>query len=264
MISTAATQSTVNFKRDYEETDKMTFTFSHPVIVLPLTYLQGRWVSLTGLIIGSLTPDFEYFFRMRAKSSYSHTIYGLFGFDLPLGLLLAFIFHNIVRNRLFDNSPAFLKSRFSALRQLNWNKYFKTNWLVVTVSVLIGASSHILWDSFTHENAYFVGIIPALTIKIDFFGEQIPIFKILQHSSSLIGGLIIAFIVYKLPTDKAEKGNANLKYWTIFTGLTLIIVFIRLLSGLGVKEYGNLIVTAISAGLISLIITSCLMKTVEK
>ena len=96
----------------------MPFTFSHPAIVLPLTYFPKKWFSLTGLVIGSLTPDFEYFLRMRIKSNYSHTIDGLFWFDLPLGLLLAFIFHDIVRNSLFDNLPTFFKSRFSAFRQI--------------------------------------------------------------------------------------------------------------------------------------------------
>ncbi|WP_262496247.1 DUF4184 family protein [Flavobacterium piscis] len=40
----------------------MPFTFSHPAIILPLKYLPKNWISLTGLIIGSLTPDFEYFY----------------------------------------------------------------------------------------------------------------------------------------------------------------------------------------------------------
>ena len=43
----------------------MPFTFSHPAIVLPLVRKSGHWFSATGLIIGSLTPDFEYFMRMR-------------------------------------------------------------------------------------------------------------------------------------------------------------------------------------------------------
>lgn len=143
----------------------MPFTISHPAIVLPLTFLPRQWFSLTGLVIGSLTPDFEYFLRMRIKSNYSHTLDGLFWFDLPLGLLLAFLFHNVVRDSLFDNLPISLKSIFFAFR-------------------------------------------------------QIPILKILQHSSTIIGGLVIAFAIYKLPTNKAEKENVNLKYWTIFAGLT--------------------------------------------
>ena len=157
-----------------------------------------------------------------------------------------------------------MRSRFSALRQFDWNKFFKRNWIIVIVSVLIGASSHILWDNFTHEHGYFVGIIPSLTNKISFLGGQISVFKILQHSSTFIGGFVIVFVIYKLPTDKAEKGNVNLKYWAIFIGLTLTIIAIRLFSGLELKEYGNVIVTAISAALISLILTPCLLRVRKK
>ncbi len=242
----------------------MPFTFSHPAIILPLTFLPRQWFSLTGLVIGSLTPDFEYFLRMRIKSNYSHTIDGLFWFDLPLGLLLAFIFHNIVRDSLFDNLPTTFKSRFSVFKQFDWKGHFKRNWFVVTISILIGATSHIFWDSFTHDHGYFVQTIPSLQKSVDFLGGQVPILKILQHSSTLLGGLVIAFAIYNLPTDKAEKENINLKYWTIFAGLTLTIIAVRLLSGLELKQYGNVIVTAISAGLISLTLTPWLTRTKEK
>ena len=238
----------------------MPFTFSHPAIILPLTYLPRQWFSLTGLVIGSLTPDFEYFLRMRIKSNYSHTIDGLFWFDLPFGVLLAFWFHNIVRDKLFDNLPTILKSRFTTFKQFDWNRHFKQNWLVVTISILIGTASHIFWDSFTHDHGYFVQTIPALQNSVDFFGRQIQILKILQHSSTLLGGLLIAFAIYKLPTNKTENVNVNLKYWIILAGLTFTITSVRLLSGLDFKQYGNVIVTAISAGLISLTITPWLAK----
>lgn len=242
----------------------MPFTFSHPAIVFPLTYLPKKWYSLTGLVIGSLTPDFEYFLRMRIKSNYSHTLDGFFWFDLPLGLLLAFIFHNIIRNSLFDNLPTFFKSRFSVFRQFDWNEHFKKNWFVVAISILIGAGSHILWDSFTHEHGYFVQTIPTLTNTIELFNRQAPILKILQHSSTIIGGLVIAFAIYKLPTHKKEGENVNLKYWIIFTVLTLTIITTRLVFGLDIKQYGNIIVTGISASLISLTLTSLLTQKTNK
>ena len=242
----------------------MPFTFSHPAIVLPLTFLPRQWISLTGLVIGSLTPDFEYFLRMRIMSNYSHTIDGLFWFDLPLGLLLSFIFHNIVRDSLFDNLPSILKSRFSVFKKFEWNAHFKRNWIVVIISILIGAASHIFWDSFTHEHGYFVQTIPALQNSLDFLGRQIPILKILQHSSTLLGVLVIAYAIYKLPSNNIEKEKKNLKYWAIFAGLTLTIIAARLLSGLELKQYGNVIVTTISAGLISLTITPLLIQVKDE
>lgn len=234
----------------------MPFTFSHPAIVLPLTYFPNKWFSLTGLIIGSLTPDFEYFLRMKIKSNFSHTLEGVFWFDLPLGILLAFIFHNIVRNGLLFNLPTFLQSRFSNFTQFNWNEYFKKKWIVVIISILIGAFSHLFWDSFTHYDGYIVTHFPILQNSIEFYNVQIPILKILQHSSTLIGALIIAFTIYKLPYEEIEKKKINMKYWLILTFITFSIIAIRLLNSLDLKQYGNLIVTMISATLISLIITS--------
>ena len=238
----------------------MPFTFSHPAIVLPLTLLPRKWFSLTGLVIGSITPDFEYFLRMRIQSSYSHTIGGLFWFDLPLGLLLAFVFHNIVRNKFFENLPTILESRLSIFKKFDWNEYFKKNWFVVIVSLLIGAFSHIFWDSFTHDQGYFVKIIPTLTKPVDILGRQIPILKILQHSSSLIGGLLIVFAILKLKVDQNAKGQMSLKYWSVLIGLTLTILAFRVLIGLDLKAYGHIIVSGISAGLISLILTSMLTR----
>lgn len=244
----------------------MPFTFSHPAIVLPLITLNRKWFSLTGLIIGSMTPDFEYFLRMSIKSVYSHTVTGLFWLDLPLGIFLAFIFHNIVRNNLFDNLPYFLKARFSVFKSFNWNSYFKRHWWVVIISILIGAASHMLWDSFTHGDGYFVQILPALAKNLEISRWQIPISKILQHGSTIVGGMIIIYAIYKLPLDKDTRtGEINMNYWTICCGLTLLIIAVRVfLCGLQFKQYGTLIVCGISAGLISLIITSHLIQIKKK
>jgi hypothetical protein len=236
----------------------MPFTFSHPALVLPLTYLPKKWFSLTGLIIGSLIPDFEYFLRMKIESNYSHTLLGLFLFDLPSGLLISFIFHNIIRNSLFDNLPIFLKSRVSTFTKFDWNKYFINNWFVVLISILIGAVSHLIWDSFTHNHGFFVETIPGLVNTIEIFGKQILILKILQHSSTIIGGLIIVFAFFKLPSNNEVIGRLNIKYWSILTGLTFLIIFIRFLTGLDLKLIGNLIVTCISAGFLAMTLTSIL------
>ena len=241
----------------------MPFTFSHPAIILPLTYLPKKWFSLTGLIIGSLTPDFEYFIRMKIKSDYSHTIEGLFWFDLPLGILLGFIFHNIVRNTLLDNLPKIIKSRFTQLMEFDWNAYFKKNWFVVIVSILIGAFSHLFWDSFTHNHGYFVENIPTLRKTINILGMEIPILKILQHSSTLIGGFIILLSIYKLPKVEVKTNTINLTYWKILIGLTFLIIVLRFINGLEIREYGNVIVTGISAGLIGLILTPKLIETMN-
>ena len=236
----------------------MPFTFSHPALVLPLTCLPKKWYSLTGLIIGSLAPDFEYFLRMKIQSNYSHSMLGIIWFDLPLGLLISYIFHNIIRNCLFDNLPWILKSRIWIFTKFDWNKHFINSWLIIITSILIGAISHLFWDSFTHIDGFFVKTIPDLTNSIKVFGKPIMIFKILQHSSTVVGGFLISFIFFKLPIDNNVISKMNFKYWSIMTALTLLVIFIRLISGFDYKFIGNLVVTCISAGFIAMTLTPIL------
>lgn len=238
----------------------MPFTFSHPAIILPLKYLPKNYFSLTGLIIGSLTPDFEYFIRMKVQSNYSHTFYGIFWFDLPLAILLSFIFHNIVRNSLFSNSPNIIKSRVLFFSKFNWNNYFKENWIIVLISIIIGIASHLFWDGFTHNHGYFVEHISSLKNSFSFFGNEIPIWKITQHASTLLGTLIIIISFFKLPENKIQSLDINQKYWVLISILTVTISILRFLFNVNHISPGNIIVTVISAFLISLAITPVLIN----
>ncbi len=241
----------------------MPFTFCHPAIVLPLNYLPRKWISLTGLVVGSITPDFEYFLRMRVLSNFSHTLHGLFWFDLPFGLLLAFAFHALVKNPLIDNLPGFLKSRFVVFKGFNWSFYFKENWFVVLLSILIGAGSHLFWDAFTHDNGYFVQKIELIRKNIVLFGIHFPIYKIFQHLSSLFGALIIIFAVMQLPIKPVVKIKSPIKYWLICVAITLLIVLVRVLIGVDLIFIGHLLITGMAAMLISLIVTSLLIKYID-
>lgn len=239
----------------------MPFTFSHPAIILPLSFLSRKWISMTGLVIGSMTPDFEYFLRMKPQSNYSHTIAGIFWFDLPLGIFLAFMFHNFVRNCLFQNLPLILKSRLLSFEKFDWNQYFKSHWIIVIISILIGAASHLFWDSFTHQTGYFVDRIPELNSSILISSYQIPVYKILQHSSTLIGALIISYSLLILPTDKYVNPNFDPKYWAVLSLIVIVIVSIRVLTGLSLQQYGHFIVTCISAFLLGLVIAPMIRKS---
>lgn len=118
----------------------MPFTFSQPAIALPLRYLPKRWVSVTSLIIGSMVPDFEYFIRMKVESIYSHTWSGLFWFDLPLGLVLMFVYQVLVKDRIILHLPMVLNRRFSRFRGVDKEGSFLQYFIVVALSILVGAN----------------------------------------------------------------------------------------------------------------------------
>ena len=236
----------------------MPFTFSHPAAILPLTYLPKRWFSVTGLVIGSLTPDFEYFIRMRVYSSFSHTWAGMFWFDIPLAIFLAFLFHFCVRDKLIDSLPNYFQKRLLAYKGFEWMAYFKMKVLIIIFSCLIGTVTHLLWDGFTHQHGHFVQTISSLQESIFISGYSMPIYNLLQHTSSLLGIVLIIYALWKLPIHSTKSQGINWNYWIITALITVLAVMLRALIS-GNVAFGNIIVSAITGLMLGLIFTPAIL-----
>src|SRR6185437_6360763 len=245
----------------------MPFTFSHPAIVLPATYLPKKYYSLSALIMGSMAPDFEYFIRMKGFSRYSHTWTGLFWFDLPVSILLLFIFHNLVRNTLIENLPFSFNVRLSAFRNFNWNKYFQENMAIVFVSLVIGIASHLVWDDFTHNGGYFVKAIPFLEGSVYLFDHSISIADILQYACSIIGELVIIIAILKLPEGEKTKRDNILNFWLIVSVIAISVFNLRIITGgmFSRTIYSeDIIVSIISAVLIGITVSCIFLRESKK
>ncbi|MFT2008408.1 DUF4184 family protein [Pontibacter sp. 13R65] len=194
----------------------MPFTAAHPAIILPLLKLRSRWFSTTGLVLGSVAPDFEYFFRLRIVSKHSHELSGILLFNVPVTFLLAILFHSVVRDMAKQHLPHWLRSRALAVRELNWLQYLRKHWLVFLVSAAIGAASHVFWDGFTHPKGYFVGQLPVLLTPLSLFGKDIPLCRILQHLSTVAGGLLLFWYCKTLPVLELPKRVSKQPLWFYF------------------------------------------------
>lgn len=234
----------------------MPFTAAHPAIVLPLAWLPPRWISITGLVIGSMTPDFEYFFRMKLESEYSHTLLGLLWLNLPVSLLLAFLYHQWVRDPMISSLPNFFQRRLARYQKFNWREHFRANWYIVLLSLLIGAGSHILWDSFTHEHTYFVQNIPFLRSTLNLAGFSIPVYKILQHGGTLLGFAFMALVFLRLPPSPTAQGNFVIRYWLAWACIALLLFSLRFLIFLDMQMYSEIIASGIATALLALVIVS--------
>jgi hypothetical protein len=64
--------------------------------------------------------------------------------------------------------------------------------LLVAAAILVGAASHSAWDSFTHRSGWAVRHLPALSAPVSVTTRaSVPIFKLLQHGSTVIGGVVV-------------------------------------------------------------------------
>lgn len=235
----------------------MPFTFSHPAIVLPLTKIHPNKLSATGLIIGSMAPDFEYFIKMKMEKVHGHTLEGIFYFDLPLTIVLAFIFHLFVRDQLINNLPNSLNHKLLRFTQINWLQWVKKRWYVLIYSSLIGIFSHLCWDAFTHTNGFFVRHIPILQGWIDISGVLVRKTDLLQLLSTIFGGLFILTVLV-LPKHTALNTKLifrKVKFWLLVSLITILILILR--NG---DSTGDFVATFIAGGLIGIIGASLLFR----
>lgn len=232
----------------------MPFTPAHPAIILPV--IRSRFCSATGLIIGSLSPDFEYFFKMSVSGIHSHSKAGLFYFDLPVTLLLALVFHQLVKKNLLANSPVFFQKRFQDTLKLDFISYLRKHWGIFLVSALIGAGSHIFWDSFTHNGRFFVRQFSHIykTTSVYFDGANYPLFYVLQQISTVIGCLIVgAWIVLKKPVPILEISAPRITYWLLTLTIALAVLRIRFFIHPSDYNLGNVVVSSITGLLIGVV-----------
>ena len=234
----------------------MPFTPSHAALVLPLVRINSRYLSATGLIVGSMVPDFEYFFRMSPHGEFGHTLPGLVLFDLPVSVALAFIFHGVVKQRFISHLPVFLQTRLQPLRQCDFVTYFKNNPLIFIVSALLGAGSHIFWDDFTHGDGYFVEHLAFYNHRyVPFEGVRYPLWYALQNISSYAGlAIVIIYILCIKPEVRGEVHAPALWYWCFVMLVALLVVGVRFEFDLAGARLGELIVASISGLCIAVVL----------
>jgi hypothetical protein len=128
----------------------MPFTASHPAAVLAL----ARWgLPGSALVIGSIAPDLPMLLPIPVVVHFAHTPLGIITADLAIGAAgfvlwqalfgpaLIAVAPQALRARLPDHVPAGLRFHFS-----RWRRF-----ACVIVALFVGAATHVVWDSFTHD-----------------------------------------------------------------------------------------------------------------
>lgn len=241
----------------------MPFTFSHPAAVIPFNEKAHKYFDMTALILGSMAPDFEYFINFQPKGTLGHTFLGFILYNLPICFLLAVIFHKIVKKPLIKAMPSPIDKWFNYIANKTWTLNSVAKFIIFIYSALFGMVTHIIWDSFTHENGYFVKLIPSLSKSIDIHSLNMPIYKFLQHGSTLVGAIIILIFLLKL-RDKNSKlrKRMNSEYKLIFfifiaASSIMFTIFSIISTGvMDIKYIGMYIVTSINGGIFGTIFIS--------
>lgn len=172
----------------------MPFTLAHAVVCIPLAR-TGLIVS--ALVVGSLSPDFAYFFPVHRLGHFTHSFSGIFLFCLPMGLITFWIFHRFLKLPFLALFPSDHRRRLAPLiSPLIFHPWRHLG--MVVVSIAVGALTHIAWDSFTHVRGWCVENLTWLKLPlVDTPLGVLLTYTALKYASTLAGITVLAWWYFR-------------------------------------------------------------------
>ena len=207
---------------------------AHPAASIPFT---KAGMVFSALVIGSISPDFGYLLPLPT-TYFMYNAVGLILFDVPVGFVLLFLFHALVKWPLLSMLPESLQRRlFNHAQGFSFAplKHFG----LILLSLLVGSLTHVIWDSFTHEYGWAVGHFAFLSLPIG----GTPLYAILQNLSSIIGIIVLLYWFIRWLQTASQSDQLPARFSkvvrTVFFVLTAVslaavegsIIYLRIATG---------------------------------
>ncbi|GLX71245.1 DUF4184 family protein [Paenibacillus glycanilyticus] len=245
----------------------MPYTLAHPIFAYPLKYLNRNLLSTTGLVLGSMGPDLEYFIHLEPHQTIGHTFLGLLLQVIPLSIVLGLLFHYVIKTPLALHLPSLFHLDKRAYRLLNrWSRRSFTAWFYYLISVVIGFYTHLLVDGFTHERGYFVHHLDVLNQTVLL---NLPLYKMLQYSFSLLGLFAVFLtILYKLFKSVPETegfvavpSQQKWMYWMVVSLWVVLLTGLKL-NASSLPAISIIVVAPVSGVAVGLVVASMIYRRV--
>jgi len=158
------------------------FTPSHAIVALPFVRTP---LPAGAVAVGAMTPDLPLFFPWAPSYGVTHGWPGLLAVSLPLALVLYAVWRLVLRPAA---SGLLLPETLRARMPWGWDRVRRPERpareaVLVVLAALIGVTTHVAWDLFTHRGRLGSAWIPVL-------GETwgpLEGTSWLQHGSSALG-----------------------------------------------------------------------------
>ena len=197
----------------------MPFTLSHAVLAPPLSKLtQGR-LPIAALAIGCMTPDLIRLFTQHDGGK-THLWRALIEPNLWIGLIFCLFWYALYRPVLY---------RFFGLKdplRLNRLRSIFGFAVGVVLAILLGVSTHLIWDGLTHVDFRTFAFHDFLSQNIMLFGHSFPVHLVLQIGTSAAALPFLfwmcAHYYQKFRQSQTVAPSIKIYAWSLLT-LTLLL-----------------------------------------
>lgn len=156
----------------------MPLTPAHPAVVLPLERLG---LPLSALVVGAVAPDVPVYLPVAVGYATTHSGRGLPA-AVVIGLALLWLWHALLRDAVVDLTPS-LRVRLPERARPD-----RRGWVLAPLALAVGAGTHVLWDSATHDWGFVVENVALLREELG----PLRLYGWLQHTSTVVGAAVVA------------------------------------------------------------------------
>lgn len=179
---------------------ELPFTLSHAAAVLPAVRTDGSGrggLVPSVLVAGTFAPDMTYYAASVLPDAMefgevTHASWGVLTVDVLIAWALVGLWL-LVREPLVALLPRARQARVAALARCGVPRARVRPPLVARwyVSAALGASTHVVWDAFTHLDRWGMRVFPVL--GEEFAGS--PLYWYLQYGGSAVAAVVIALFL---------------------------------------------------------------------
>jgi hypothetical protein len=191
----------------------MPLTPAHPAVVLPL---QQLGLPLSALVTGAVAPDAPVYLPVGVSYRTTHSWEGL-PFGIVIGLVVLGLWFAVLRDAVVDLTPS-LRGRVPAQARLGLRA-----WLLAPVAVAVGAATHVLWDSATHDWGF---VVRDLAFLREAYGP-LALYGWLQQLSTVVGFTVVAAYgvlrLRRLPADRRPPSVSRPWLWLMPVPLAALV-----------------------------------------
>ncbi|WP_405482050.1 DUF4184 family protein [Streptomyces sp. NBC_00009] len=213
----------------------MPFTISHAAAVLPAVRCDGtgRGALVPSLLVaGSFAPDVTYFAASAVPGAmefgdFTHSFPGVFTIDVAVAAVLVGLWR-LLREPVIALLPGRVRGRVLVVARgaggardgfasggfasgaFAWERRPVAAVWWWYVSAVLGATTHVVWDAFTHLDRWGMRVFPVLGEKI----AGSPLYWYAQYGGSAVALIVIALFVVsavrRVPSAAAADARAAL------------------------------------------------------
>ncbi|MFN8263205.1 MAG: DUF4184 family protein [Chitinophagales bacterium] len=213
----------------------MPFTLAHIGYTIPIAKKLRNYCSISGLVFGSIAPDYDILFRFTANRFhlFSYSILCNVFIIMPLAILSTLFFHLVCQSIIIQKTPNIKQEFWSRLIHTDILDEIVNRPIRLIFSILLSIYVHLLLDSMCHIlDAYTIKMLVIGFTKNDSLAKVAYILAIyfLPLLFSIVGLLYLLYsgnLIQSIKEIYQEKKMFN--FWIIVFVFAVIITVVKVM-----------------------------------